>query len=186
MSRDVNFRDDRYHELARAIGELALVWNDLGMVLSDLFHALTRIPNGLAADAVWNSIRSDRTQRDIVFSLAKLEALGYELESDLRADILWCLKEIEKLEDLRNYAIHSPVYQDHIGTIVAWYELGHPRAKNLANKDLLKEFGWFYDTTVILRRYCEQLSDSVCRPNEPRASRPALPNRGSIGTTAGS
>ena len=182
MSRDVNFRDSSFSDLARAIGELALVWNDLGMVLSGLFHAVTRIPNGMASDAVWNSVRSDRTQREMIVSLVKLEALGYELNTNLRTEFLWCLVEIGKLEDLRNNAIHSPVYEDHTGTIVAWYELGHPRAKGLANKDLLKEFGWFYDTTVVLRQYCDRLSDCVRRPHEPLPTRPTLPNRGSIST----
>ena len=177
MSRDVNFREERFHELAQATGELAFVWNDLGMVLSDLFHALTRIPNGLAADAVWNSIPSDKSQRKMIKSLAKLEALGYDLKSELKAEIIWCLKEIGNLELLRNSAIHSPVYEDHKGAIVAWYELGHPRATDLANRDLLKEFGWFYDAAVVLRQYCEQLSDAVRRPHEPLPTRPDLPIR---------
>ena len=63
MSRNYDFREKSFEDLTRAIGELALVWNDLAMVLSDLFHAATRIPNGLAADAIWNAVNSDRIQK---------------------------------------------------------------------------------------------------------------------------
>ena len=183
MTRDVNFRDTSFGDLARAIGELALVWNDLGMVLSGLFHAVTRIPNAMASDAIWNSLRSDRSQRDMIASLVKLQALGYDLPTNLRTEILWCLSEIGKLEDLRNNVIHSPVYEDHTGKVVAWFELGNPRAKGLANKDLRKEIGWFCDTAIVLRQYCDGLADCVRRPHQPLSTRPTLPNRGSLSTT---
>jgi hypothetical protein len=183
LSRDVNFRDSSFSDLARAIGELALVWNDLGMVLSSLFHAVTRIPNAMASNAVWNSVRSDRAQRDMILSLVELQALGYDLSANLRTEIVWCLREIGKLEDLRNNVIHSPVYEDHTGKVVAWHELGNPRAKGLANKDLLKEIGWFYDTAVVLRQYCDGLSDCVGRPQKSLSTRPTLPNRGGLSPT---
>jgi hypothetical protein len=177
VSRNYNFRDDKFLELSQAIGALALVWNDLGVALSSLFHAATKIPNRLATDAVWNSIKSDRAQREMINALIKLEVLGYNLDSRLRTEVLWCLKKIENLEDLRNNAVHSPVLFTDEG-VVAWHHLGNPRAKGLANKDLVHEFNWFYDSAVVLRQYCEYLTDCVHFARKVDIERPALPNRG--------
>ena len=177
MSRNYDFRSESFRPLATAIGELALVWNDLGMVLSRLFWAATRIPNGMAADAIWNPVKSDRMQRDMIVSLVKLNALGFQLNNNLRKEILWCLNEINNLEDLRNNAIHSPVLFDS-GTVTAWHHLGNLRAKNLSGKNLLTEFRWFYDSVIVLREYCEKLTDCFHRPDNPIPRRPVLPNRG--------
>ncbi len=177
MSRDYDFKSDDFKELSEAIGQLALVWNDLGMVLSDLFHAATKIPNGIAADAIWNSIKSDRTQREMIVSLVSLNVLGYKISKNLRKEILWCLGEIKKLEDLRNDAIHSPVLLDEKSNVIAWHHLGNERAKKLADKDLVSEFRWFYARVIILRQYCECLAKSLRFPNETLIARPTLPNR---------
>lgn len=115
----------------------------------------------------------------MALALARSKALGFELNENLRMEIVWCLTEIGKLEDLRNDAIHTPVYENHKGKIVAWFELGHPRAKGLANKDLLLEFAWFYDAAVVLRQYCGELSGFVGRSDGSAPTRPKLPNRAS-------
>jgi hypothetical protein len=178
VSRDYDFRDNKFEQITQAMGQLAFVWNDLGMVLSSLFHAATRIPNGLAADAIWNSVSSDRMQREMIVSLIKFNGIGYRIPKELRDEILWCLTEVNKLEELRNNAIHAPVLVKDDQSLVAWHHLGNRRAKQLAEKDLLKEFRWFYETTLVLRQYCEHLA--IClRANEiPQEIRPRLPTRG--------
>jgi hypothetical protein len=56
VSRNYDFRNDNFHELAHAIRVVTLCWNDLVMELSDLFWAATRIPNGMAPETPWNAV----------------------------------------------------------------------------------------------------------------------------------
>ena len=117
MSRNLDFKDETYSEYALAIGRLILVWNDLHMVLSDTFHAVTKIPNGMATDAIWNSITSDRAQREMIKNLVSLSAISYDLRGDLKAQLVWTLNKIVSLEQVRNDVIHAPIMVDQNGAI---------------------------------------------------------------------
>jgi hypothetical protein len=177
MSRNLDFRSETFQPYAKALGELTLAWNDFHMALSSVFWAASKIPNKMTPQAMWNAIKSDRAQRDMLEALIDLRVLGHNLPTNIRCEIKWVLHEARKLEDTRNDALHSPLLSEK-GTVFAWYQLGHARAEKLANKDLLKVFGWFYDTVIILRQYTELLSDAIGQPNEPLPKRPSLPNRG--------
>lgn len=87
MSRNIDFRSEAFADYAKLVGEAVLVWNDLHMVLSDLFHAASKIPNGLVSDAIWNALTSDRSQREIIMSLVKLKALGHNISKPIRNEI---------------------------------------------------------------------------------------------------
>jgi hypothetical protein len=100
------------------------------------------------------------------------------MPANIRAEVKWVLKNATNLEEVRNNALHSLLLNSHDGTVFSWHQLGNKRAEKLANKDLLKEFGWFYDTIIVLREYAEILSDAIGRPNESLPGRPSLPNRG--------
>jgi hypothetical protein len=114
-------------------------------------------------------------------ALVDINALGYTLEKNLKKEALWVIAEINKLENLRNDAIHSPFFAKADGSIEAWHHLGNQRAQGLKGKKVIKEFVWFYDTTIVLREYAEILTEAIRMriPKNPLPKRPQLPNRGS-------
>ena len=177
MSRNLDFRNETFQPYAKALGEVALAWNDFNMVLSSVFGTALKIPNLMVADALWNSLKSDRAQRDMLRALIYLEVMGHNIPTNIRCEVKWVLDKADSLEEARNNALHSPLLSDQ-GSVFAWHQLGNQRAKKLADKDLLKEFGWFYDTAIILRQYTELLGDAIRHPTEPLPERPSLPNRG--------
>jgi len=178
MSRNLDFRSETFQPYAKSLGEAALAWNDLHMVLSSLFRVASRIPNKIAPDAMWNALKSDRAQRDILTALIELNAISYNINKKLRDEIEYVLKETTNLEELRNNLLHSPVL-DEKGIVFAWYHLGNRRAKGLAGKDVLFEARYFYDSAIILREYTEKLIRVLEQePGYSLPGRPSLPNRG--------
>jgi hypothetical protein len=178
MSRNFNFKSDECRPHAKALGELALIWNDVHMKLSFLFWVITRIPNGLVADSIWHSIKSERAQRDMLKNLVQLDALNHTVSEALRVEVIWVLNELNKLADLRNDALHSPFLIFDDGAVLPWHQLGHSSAKKLKEKDVLRELEWFYRTADVLRQHIPVLADMHHRQNDPMPIRPALPNRG--------
>lgn len=183
-SRSIDFRSKPFEPYTKAMGELALVWNDLHENLSMLFQALLPIANQLIPDAIWYSHKSDRGQRDMIAALVNLRAMGHDIPEECRDEITWLLGQVNSLEDMRNDALHSPMFNSG-NDVFPIHELGHKRAKKLAKKDILFEFGWFYDSAVVLREYAAELSWYLPRKrlSEPLPERPSLPNRGQTGGT---
>jgi hypothetical protein len=177
MSRNVDFRTEYYRPYAQALGEIALVWNDFHVTLSDLFWAVSKVPNGLMPDAIWNSLKSDRSQREALKSLVELKIDGHNLSLETREEILWVLKKADSLEDLRNDALHAPMYNSESGMVFAWHHLGNKRAKKLEGKNLIAEYNWFYETTLVLREYTQKLSGNLRFPSDPVPARPKLSSR---------
>jgi hypothetical protein len=48
------------------LGELLVSWNALQESFAELFCIVTGMPNNRIPSAIWHSIRSDKTQRDIL------------------------------------------------------------------------------------------------------------------------
>jgi hypothetical protein len=179
MSRNLDFKSETFRPYAQALGEATMAWNDFHMVLSCLFGVATRIPNKLAPDAMWNALKSDRAQREMLEALVGLNVINYKIWQRLRAEIEWVLKQATKLEDLRNNLLHSPALMDEFGEVFAWHHLGHKRAKHFAGKDVLQEAKYFYDTVIVLREYTETLIENLnLAPDGLLPGRPSLPNRG--------
>lgn len=179
MSRNLDFKSETFQPYAQALGEAAMAWNDFHMVLSYLFGVATRIPNKMAPDVMWNSLKSDRAQREMLEALVGLNVISYNIQRKLRAEIKWVLEQATKLENLRNNLLHSPVLIDEFEVVFAWHHLGHKRAKQFAGKDVLQEARYFYDTVIVLREYTEKLSDILSQaPGVSLPGRPSLPNRG--------
>lgn len=106
-------------------------------------------------------------------------------------DLSWLLQEADKLEDKRNDAIHSPlVFLDFDGDptlkgyVIPFDAFGNPRALKLAQKDLLAEFRWCRDASIVLRHFATDLYDAVAA-RDAWPDRPSLPNRGQKRTRQG-
>ena len=177
-----NFRDESFRPLTTALGELTLAWNDLQETLGCLFWAALGFGNGLIPLTIWHAIKVDRAQRDMIEAITKLDALGLDIPAKARKEIAWVLTRVTSLEDQRNDALHSPFIRSRDKEIVPFHGLGHARAKKLKDKNLLKEFRWFYETTIVLRDYAMDLTEVLRRESVAFPDRPRLPNRGDTKT----
>ena len=79
-------------------------------------------------------------------------------------------------------AIHSPVSQSGDKPVEAAHQTGHRRAKNLADKDMLRELDYFYRSVIALRTYAFEIFAAIQTRDSlfPIAwpDRPTMPNRG--------
>ena len=166
-----NYTTRAFRPYAIAIGEVAL--------LGRLFWTVSG-PTRYIALAVWYSIKVDRAQRDMLRAAAQA---AYANSSTAKAleDIEWILSEANKIEDLRNDALHSPVIlfgnktkQDPVPAD----HFGHIRAKKLSEKDFLKEFRRFRDTATTLRDFAAKIDMAIAAPHRGWPKTPRLPIRG--------
>jgi hypothetical protein len=177
-----------------ALGQLALAWNDLQESLADLFW--TAMMNGppVAGDVVnyaalwvWHSIRSDRSQREMLKAAINRSSVDWK-RPKFQEDANWLLKKIVGLEDRRNDAIHSPLFlttrslwgvglgPEKIAPAV-W--LFNPRAIKLSERtQLLSEFRYCRDTSITLADYARAINGALINPRRPWPDKPSLPNPG--------
>lgn len=161
-----------------ALGQLTLAWNDLHLALQMLF--CTVMGGGFVSPylAIWNAIKSDRTQRDVLSAAAAAKAMNGGSQR-LADEIKWICDRADSLEEARNNALHSPLWgtqgstPTQVGPVTG---LGHIRANKLAGKDLLSEFRWCRDGATTLCDYATTLDFAFCR-GKPLPIRPTLPAR---------
>jgi hypothetical protein len=105
----------------------------------------------------------------------------------MQTDIKWLLVKAEKLEDVRNNIIHSPLLDfDAISAGFLSRNAGiqaddltkNPRALKLATKNLLPEISWCRDMATTLRDYALLIDEVIWDKHEPWPSKPPLPPRG--------
>jgi hypothetical protein len=175
-----------------ALGQLALAWNDLQESCAALFWTVMSPPPqegdfvNYTPLLVWHSVRSDRSQREMLRAAALNPQADWKRPS-AREDIKWLLDQAAKLEDARNDAVHSPLFivdRSLYGlagsgqpVAPAWW-LSNPRAGKLSKRaDLLSEFRYCRDTALALADFAQAMDGALV--NQPRLwpERPALPNR---------
>jgi hypothetical protein len=178
-----------FRPYALEIGKLSLEWNALQEVLALLFAAAIDDGHGtLLAYKVWHSTPNDRAQREMLraatgVKFSKEPYMPYA-PAPTRAldDVEWLLKEVDRLADRRNDAIHSPFWQAFYGDevrIEPATSLGHPRARKLAGKDVLAEFKWYQECARVLRVFAFKLCEVLMWfPQRPWPDRPQLPHLG--------
>ena len=183
------FTDKVFTPYALVIGQSSLAWNYLHEILAEIFNVEFVDPYGYA---IWQSLSLDRPKRSLLKAAAKTEVKEVEDKEahiHFRGEILWILGETEKLEDVRNTIIHSPL--SYFGGAMAKslkktsgvqpFDLFlHQRASRLAGRNLLAEYRWFRDACHVLTDYAFKLSFLVTNfPDaRPWPKRPKLPNRG--------
>jgi len=181
---DVSHRHKGFRPYVVALGELALAWNDLHSELSFLFALIV---TGVSVDptqhAVWNALKSDRSQRDMLVAAAKSRT-EHKLKAEVEVleDIIWMCGQINSLEDIRNNALHSPLFarRDDNGAVIVrpLVEFGHVRAQKLLKKDILFEFEYCRDCSVLFTNFANWLALHIDIEGLRRPTRPSLPNRG--------
>jgi hypothetical protein len=150
--------DKRFEPYAIQLGWLAYSWNSLHDQLGHLFWVLTGLKNGKIPLAIWNAVKSDRAQRDIVRATAK-EAL--QNNQTVYDEIKWILDRADVFEEHRNNALHTPltftIDSDGPQLSSKWLS-GHQRAMKLKDKDLLNEFAWYGRSANTLAKYAQRIS----------------------------
>lgn len=94
---------------ARHSGEISFVWNLLQDAFFHMFWGVVGDYRGdrhAVAHALWHSIQSDKTQREML----REAAIGRpDLPPEFVEDITWAVKVAEYLAVFRNDAVHTPV-----------------------------------------------------------------------------
>jgi hypothetical protein len=155
-----------FRPYALALGQLALAWNDLHLALEMLF--CTAMGGGFINPvlAIWNALKSDRSQREILLAAVKSTPINGG-PAKLAEEIEWICRRVDVLEDARNDALHSPLWGSPRGpglpVVSPVVGLGHARASKLLGKNLLDEFRWCRQSSTLLRDYVTELDFAVCR-----------------------
>jgi hypothetical protein len=185
--RPETFAGPKYKPYALAIGQLALAWNALHEDLALLFIELLANGRAYPATDLWNSAAFDRPKRAMLRSLVKTGHSKHDEFLKLGPDLNWLLDQVDRVEDVRNDAIHSALvfYRDDdrspqstglAGRVTPSVAFGNPRAAKLAKRDLLTEFRWCRDASVVLSAFAGSLYEAVAARGE-WPNRPSLPNR---------
>ncbi|HEX3675731.1 MAG TPA: hypothetical protein VHU87_15785 [Rhizomicrobium sp.] len=185
------YTSEAFLPYVKAIGQLALTWNDLHETLGSLFCTIADDITEMKLHAVWHSANTDRAKRAMLEAVVR-DLSWQEKKNNPRAekDLDWLLRELNKLEDIRNNAIHAPLksFDDPVWRVfekrpegIAPNDLhGNRRALQMMNKDLLKEYRYCRNASLILREFADAIQYAwgytEIDPSWPE--RPQLPNRG--------
>jgi hypothetical protein len=196
-SRHHSFSEPAFSAHVKAIGQLALAWNDLHEKLALLFIRVMGMSTGDRSLAIWNSVKVDRPKREFLLASAKNcpEEQSKQFPK-LVSDIEWICAKATELEDLRNNSVHAPLMlyplsiiemlmnKDVSRSVIPNVQLSNFRAKQLSKKaeteqglQLVEEFRWCRDCTLILRDFSAAVELAILRPNRPWPNRPSWPTR---------
>jgi hypothetical protein len=168
-----------FEPYARSLGQLALTWNSLHESLSFLFSVILTGGFDQQSFSVWHELKADRAQRGLLVGAVKGDQ--NTRPTAFRDDLLWLCGQADRVEESRNDAVHSPLWVDDLNPqrrqVQPRTEFGHKRAKNLATKNLLAEFRWCRDYSILLGQFADDIRLSLTtdgqtpwphRPKEPR------------------
>ncbi|WP_144295936.1 hypothetical protein [Ancylobacter novellus] len=184
------YSDDRFTPYAAAIGRATLAWNALHEALGLVLWAMTGEDDGVVALAIWNSLKSDRTKRDILIaaSAAIYESKKWDFDNDDSAqidisrltkenlDILFLCDSCTQIEEDRNNAVHSPLLYNYADQRVdPFSHQGNTRAQKLIGYDLLSSFDLLRERAILLRDFALSVEKSMRDERLPWPNRPELP-----------
>jgi hypothetical protein len=177
---------EAFESYATAVGRVAYAWNYLHEKLGSLFVTVTGLEAGRhIALAIWYSPASDRSQREMLTAAIKAspETRWLPRLPTARADLIWLMKEADRLAGRRNDAVHAPCAmsinpsEDVRAEMSAAFYSGHDRAKNLIGKDLIVEFDWLERSAETLSRFTISATNALGTVNFPWPDKPEMPNR---------
>lgn len=174
-----------------AIGEMTTAWATLHEILGALFSVLMLGNTPAPGDSidwtptyVWHTIKSDRTQRDMLDAAFKHSAVlnAHKLKNELTTLGTWLFEACRKLEDRRNDAVHSSLilttHEKGIKEVVPNLFMKNPRAEKLSKlEDLLAELHCTRDNIIKLFFFAQQLHSALINPAAPLPDKPELPGR---------
>ena len=186
-----------------AVGRSATEWNSLHDLLCNLLRNIVEplphaLPDKSPVIAMWNSLHSDRSQRNLLKAAAKASLENDQNLPKAWVDIDWLIKSIEPIAVSRNTIIHAPV------GLVAHVTVGEPEKSEVVlqgidfvnkharhlnkNQGLMHLLDITTKTTLKLSWFAAGVSNAISsfRANQLHAQierstwpdRPKLPNRG--------
>ena len=220
LRKGESFTDSQYNPYTMTIGQFVLTWNDLHEKLALIFTAILsygdrkRIPKKHRPEyefremerlaGIWNSSPYDRPKREMLRGiLVPLITSDFIQFWNFEEDIRWILDEADKIEEIRNNAVHAPLIHNFNefdispmfpasagrrkfnwsgGKITPNVLLRNRRALRIAQKhpngDILRELRWARDASAILRDFALRIYWALLYEPAPWPRRPVLPNRG--------
>jgi hypothetical protein len=166
---------DRFYPYAAEIGHLVYASARLQWSLGQLLAALVEPSKPALGLAIWNAIKSDRSQRDILEATAKVSVAH---DQNAMSDVLWLLEQANARATDRNDAVHTAFFFEtgDDGNIRPVPDaLSNPgRLQRLTDDDLPTLFARHRDDLTALYRYADKLTDHFV----PTAGeQPAWPER---------
>jgi hypothetical protein len=129
---------------ALAIGRIAMAWNEYNAILSEIFSDLFSNKNWRMALTAWNSIPSDKTQREV---LREVAACKLKEDSPELRELKWLLDATNQIVAAqRNIGIHTNLWSftDRDGNHEVIPVAHNRRAqKALENTEVLKEYAHY-------------------------------------------
>jgi hypothetical protein len=179
-TEEVDAATGAFEPYFRAVGKVVHEWNHLQEDLGKLFCMVAGIDHRIGL-AIWNSLASDRGQRDML--RATIEAAERDEEwsekfPKAKAGIEWLLGEADRIADRRNDAIHAPcsiVAGEGDFEIIAVSFFGNKRAKKLRGKDILREFSWYESSAEALKQHVRDVIFALSDARVPWPSKPRMP-----------
>ncbi len=137
---------------ALELGKLVFAYNRMQDKLGKLYWAALGKDKGREAEEKWYSIPSDGAQRKMLKDVAASVAWPAMIQEEIG----WLLDEAGKMGQKRNDAMHASyvMLTNEEGTkTVSDPFSGNKRAKNMAGKNLIKEFRWYRVCAEVLAQY---------------------------------
>ena len=139
------------------------------------------VENGAVPLAIWHSILSDRSQREMLKAAVQSATWAPNLLS-AKDDIIWLINQAQGLADNRNDGLHSPFVLSIGKDEYSFKPMDHslnPRAKKFAGKNVLSHIEWYAAKARALSIYSERIFHALCFPQQiPWPNRPRLPHLG--------
>jgi hypothetical protein len=221
LRKGERFTDAQYNPYTTTIGQFVLTWNDLHEKLALVFAAILshqdrkkitkkhrpeyefREVERLAG--IWNSSPYDRPKREMLRGIMIPLVTSDFLEFfNFEEDIRWILDQVDKIEEIRNNAVHAPLIHNYNEFDVSplnpssadrrkyqWFAGGSitPNilmqnrralrvAQKHANEEFLRELRWARDASIVLRDFALRIFWALLYEPAPWPRRPSLPHRG--------
>ncbi|MEJ0093094.1 MAG: hypothetical protein WDN46_06600 [Methylocella sp.] len=176
--------DNAFAPYALEIGRLTRAWNGLHNMLGEIFSRIISRNNVNISRAIWHSLMSDKTQRDILKAAYQAPgAIDSKVHPKAIADLKWLIKNVDDLGFRRNDAIHAPMLVGkymRTGEMVVLPDIyaGNPRAIKLHEKELLLELRWYRMCADTLAKFAGVIWFHLGRDKGSWPERPLLPTLG--------
>jgi hypothetical protein len=195
-ARRHRFTEAYFEPYVKAIGQLLLAWNDLHERLATLF--VMSMGGGWVDRplAIWHSIWSDYTKRQMLrAAIAKLPDSEKAGRDKLIDEIVWILNAANDLEGFRDDSAHTPLHFHFLNMLTTSNILSvsnilaaqvfpdtsfqNPRAVRIdqKNRDLLIEYRYARERITVLRDYVIAIDAAWSNVHLPWPDRPSLPER---------
>ena len=177
LTENPDWLDQALTNHAAKIGYIAMSWSRMQEHLGQLFVYLVSPTSSRRGWAVWHTIVSDLTQRQMLAAVVR--EVYQDKKDPMRVEIEWILRRVQAILDNRNGAIHVAfqigVWGDG-ARMVPIDHTGNPRAHKMTGRDLAADFEFTTKQIERLGHHAKNLAPFLRPPPFQPATGP-LPQR---------